>query len=244
MKKIFTCLIFILIFINGSNAQQIGGGGEANPDLKTNLESLKKWQDMKFGMFIHWGPVSLRGTEIGWSRGRNIPIEEYDNLYKEFNPVLFDACEWIQAAKNAGMKYFVITSKHHDGFSLWDSKFTEYDIMSTPFKKDVLDELSQECKRQGIMFCTYYSIADWYHPDYTTRYGGDPRPVEVSDMNKYVVFQKNQIKELVMNYNTKILWFDGYWESPKDPAFALISLTLLSIKYDNPFDRRKYSLIF
>ncbi|MFC1725402.1 alpha-L-fucosidase [candidate division KSB1 bacterium] len=212
MKKILACIIGIFLFISLSNAQQIGGGGEANPNLKTNLESLKNWQDKKFGMFIHWGPVSLRGTELSWSRGRNIPIVEYDNLYKEFNPVLFDAGEWVRAAKDAGMKYLVITSKHHDGFSLWDSKYSEYDIMSTPYKKDILKELSRECNRQGIMFCTYHSIADWHHPHYTTRYGGDPRPVEDSDMDKYIIFMKNQLRELVKDYDTKILWFDGEWE--------------------------------
>jgi alpha-L-fucosidase len=86
---------------------------------------------MKFGLFVHWGPVSLRGTEIGWSRGREIPIEEYDNLYKEFNPVLFNAKEWVKTIKDAGMKYLVITAKHHDGFCIWDSDYTDYDIMST-----------------------------------------------------------------------------------------------------------------
>jgi len=154
------------------------GGGEANPDLKPNAEMLNKWQDLKFGLFVHWGPVSLRGTEIGWSRGTKVPIEEYDNLYKEFNPVLFDAETWVSMIKAAGMKYMIITSKHHDGFCIWDSEFTDHDIMSSPFKRDILKELSDECKRQGVLFGTYHSIADWHHPHYATRYGGDPRPVE------------------------------------------------------------------
>ena len=152
------------------------GGGDARPDLKTNPASLRKWQDMRFGMFIHWGPVTLRGTEIGWSRGEQVPIEEYDALYREFNPVLFDAGRWIGAAKRGGMKYFVIVSKHHDGFCLWDTKYTDHKITATPFKRDVLRELSDECGRQGMMFCTYYSILDWHHPDYTTRHGGTHGP--------------------------------------------------------------------
>jgi len=188
------------------------GGGEAYPELKTNAESLKEWQDLKFGLFVHWGPVSLRGTEIGWSRGREVPIGEYDNLYKDFNPVLFDAEKWVGMIKSAGMKYLIITSKHHDGFSIWDSEFTDYDIMSTPYKRDVLKELSDECKRQGILFGTYHSIADWHHPHYATRYGGDPRPLEESNMELYVEFLKNQVRELIEKYDTDILWFDGEWE--------------------------------
>jgi alpha-L-fucosidase len=188
------------------------GGGEANPDLRTNSESLKKWQDLKFGLFVHWGPVSLRGSEIGWSRGREVPIGEYDNLYKDFNPVLFDAEKWVRMIKSAGMKYLIITSKHHDGFAIWDSQYTDYDIMSSPFKRDILKELSDECKRQGILFGTYHSIADWHHPHYTTRYGGDPRPIEESDMKIYVEYLKNQVRELIQKYDTDILWFDGEWE--------------------------------
>jgi alpha-L-fucosidase len=207
----------ILILLLGLNpsfspGQRLGGGGEASPRLETNAAPLTKWKEMRFGMFIHWGPVTLRGTEIGWSRGTQVRIEEYDSLYTEFNPVLFSAREWVAAAKAAGMKYLVITSKHHDGFCLWDSKYTDYDVMATPFHRDVLKELADECGRQGIMFCTYYSILDWHHPHYTTRYAGDARPVEKSDMNLYRKYLKNQIGELVNTYHTNILWFDGEWE--------------------------------
>ncbi|MFC2098971.1 alpha-L-fucosidase, partial [Bacteroidota bacterium] len=136
----------------------------------------------------------------------------YDNLYKEFNPMLFDAEKWVSMIKAAGMKYIVITSKHHDGFCIWDSEFTDYDIMASPFKRDILKELSDECKRQGILFGTYHSIADWHHPNYATRYGGDPRPVEESNMKLYVDYLKKQVKELIVKYDTDILWFDGEWE--------------------------------
>jgi len=211
-NKVATAVLLALLGAASVKAQIPGGGGEANRNLKTNLESLTDWQEMRFGMFIHWGPVSLRGTEIGWSRGQQVPIAEYDNLYKEFNPVLFNAKEWVSAAKAAGMKYIVIVSKHHDGFTMFDSKFTNYKITNSPFKKDVLKELSDECRKQGILFCTYYSILDWHHPDYTTRYGGDPRPVANSDMNKYISYLKGQIKELVEEYKTNLFWFDGQWE--------------------------------
>lgn len=108
MKRvIFLWIISITLSLTGI-CQQIYGGGEDNPDLKTNQETLNQWQDLKFGMFIHWGPVSLRGTEIGWSRGPIIPIAEYDQLYNEFNPSLFNAEEWVKIAKEAGMKYLAI----------------------------------------------------------------------------------------------------------------------------------------
>ena len=182
-------VIMLLLFQSSSMLAQ-WGGGEKYPDLKTNQEALQEWQNMKFGLFVHWGPVSLRGTEIGWSRGREVPIREYDNLYKEFNPALFDANEWVKTIKDAGMKYIVITSKHHDGFCIWDSEFTDYDITSTPIKRDILKELSDACKAHGILFGTYHSIADWRHEHYATRYGGDSRPVEESDMSIYEEYLK------------------------------------------------------
>ena len=108
-------------------------------------EAVKRWRDLRFGMFIHWGPVSLTGKEIGWSRGRETSVEEYDSLYKRFNPVKFNADEWVAVAKSAGMKYIVLTTKHHDGFCLWDTKETDYNIMNTPFGRDVTKELSDAC---------------------------------------------------------------------------------------------------
>ena len=213
MSLLRIVLVFLLLTFAISFAPaQRTGGGEAHPNLRTNQASLKKWQEMRFGMFIHWGPITLRGTEIGWSRGPQVRIDDYDGLYKEFNPILFNAKAWVGAAKAAGMKYLVITSKHHDGFCLWDSKYTTYDIASTPFHRDVLRELADECKRQGIMFCTYYSILDWHHPDYTTRYGGDPRPVSGSNMDTYRTYLRNQVTELIKKYDTNMLWFDGQWE--------------------------------
>ena len=187
-------------------------GGDAHPGFVTNSGALQRWQSMRFGMFIHWGPVTLRGTEIGWSRGTQLPIEEYDSLYREFYPVLFSASGWVDAAKAGGMKYIVMVAKHHDGFCLWDSKYTSYKITNSPFGRDVLRELSDECRRQDVMFCTYYSILDWHHPDYTTRHGGDPRPVESSDMDKYRAYLRGQVGELITDYHTNILWFDGQWE--------------------------------
>ena len=141
-------------------------------------ERMKWWVEARFGMFVHWGPVSLKGTEIGWSRGREVPIPVYDNLYKQFNPVKFDAREYVALAKEAGVKYLTLTTKHHDGFSMFATKRSDYNITQTPFKRDVTRELADECQRQGLRFCTYYSIIDWYHPDYLPRGAGDKRPVK------------------------------------------------------------------
>jgi len=206
----------LILLASCSNPQEpaplpMTGAGEANPQLRTNAAALQDFQNMRFGMFAHWGPVSLSGEEIGWSRGATVPISVYDSLYLRFNPTLFNADEWITVAKEAGMKYFVIITKHHDGFSMWPTKYSDYNIMATPFKRDVLKELELACEKQDILFGTYHSILDWKHPHYTTRYR-DPRPLEGSDMKIYKEFLFNQVKELVGDYHTNILWFDGHWE--------------------------------
>ena len=220
IKKLLPMLALLLHFITAS--AQLSGGGEANPDLQTNQQALKVFQDHRFGMFIHWGPVALRGEEISWSRGKQIPKEEYDNLYKEFNPVLFNAQEWVSAAKNAGMKYIVLTSRHHDGFSLWDSQYSDYDMANTPYGKGVIKTLADECKKQGIALGFYYSICDWRHEDYPVVYP-DPNykfhiekvisDAAVKDrMDNYIKFMKNQLKELIDDYDPSFIWFDGEWE--------------------------------
>lgn len=171
--------------------------------------------DLRFGMFIHWGPVSLRGTEIGWSRDNQVPKADYDSLYKEFNPVLFNADAWVKTARDAGMKYLVITARHHDGFCLWPTKYTAYNISHTPFKKDIVGALQKACKKQGIQFCIYYSILDWWHPDYPLHSAHNkPQPDPNASMNRYVTYMKNQLKELIQQYDPYMLWFDGGWESP------------------------------
>jgi alpha-L-fucosidase len=219
MKRSIFSLLLLLVAYYGQ--AQYSGGGELNPGLPTNQESLKEFQDMRFGMFIHWGPVSLKGEEISWSRGKQIPKEEYDGLYKEFNPELFNAAEWVGAAKAAGMQYIIITSRHHDGFSLWDSEFTDYDMAATPYGKGVLKELAEECKKHGIKFGTYYSICDWYRddypvdypaPDYTFREARSMDTATQVQMEHYITFMKNQLRELIEDYNTFLIWFDGEWE--------------------------------
>jgi alpha-L-fucosidase len=189
-------------------------------------ERMEWWRDARFGMFIHWGLYAVPAGEwkgkqvpgIGeWIMERaHIPVSEYEQLAGQFNPVKFDADEWVRIAKNAGMKYIVITSKHHDGFCLWDSKVTNYDIVdATPFKRDVLRELSRACKKQGIRLCFYHSIMDWHHPDAQAPFY--PNYNDTKQLNPnfscYVEnYMKPQLKELITNYGPLgVLWFDGEW---------------------------------
>lgn len=172
-------------------------------------ENLEWWKDARFGMFIHWGPVSLKGTEIGWSRGREWSIEEYDNLYKQFNPVKFDALEWVRIAKAAGMKYIVFTSKHHDGFCMWDTKYTDFNIMNSPFKRDVMKELSEACRKEGIALGFYYSTCDWHHPDFPLTSPGGSVKRETSNLDRYTEYLKNQSVEILKNYGPLlVMWYD------------------------------------
>ena len=213
MKKLYILFWFVVFACFNSYGQNLKGGGEKYPDLHTNESSLQYWRALRFGMFVHWGPVSLKGTEIGWSRGNPVPFEEYDNLYKKFDPENFNAAEWVGLMKDAGMKYLIFVSKHHDGFVMWDTKTTDYNIMSTPYGRDVLMDLSTECEKQGILFGTYYSICDWRHPDYPVEHN-NPQRRENANMDNYIKYMKAQLKELVETYHTKILWFDGEWEEP------------------------------
>ncbi len=183
--------------------------------LSASEQDMQWWREVKFGMFIHWGPVSLKGAEIGWSRGQEVPEEEYDALYKRFNPTRFDADDWVKVARDAGMKYLVITSKHHDGFCLWPSKYTDYHIGNTPFKRDVLRELADACKRHDVRFSTYHSICDWYHPDYPLGSPGGRSEKPNPNMPRYHEYLKNQLREIIENYGPiAIMWFDGEWEDP------------------------------
>ena len=189
-------------------------------------ERMQWWREARLGMFIHWGVYSIpAGTYkdkqisgIGeWiMENGDIPVAEYEKYAKQFNPVKFNAGQWVQIAKNAGMKYIVITSKHHDGFCLWDSKVSKYDIMDTAtFKRDILKELSVACKKHGIRLCFYHSIMDWHHPDAQAPFypsyndGSRTNP----NFSRYVkTYLKPQLKELITNYGPLgVMWFDGEW---------------------------------
>jgi len=191
--------------------------GRQQPRLQADPADVAAWQKLRFGMFIHWGPVSLKGTEIGWSRGGErrgrggrgpIPVEIYDNLYKQFNPVKFNADEWVALAKEAGMRYMVFTTKHHDGFCNFDTKLTDYKITSpdSPYGKDIVAQLADACHRGGLKWGIYYSPPDWHHPDYRTE-----------NHARYIEYLHGQLRELLTNYGrVDIVWFDGLGGKPAD----------------------------
>jgi alpha-L-fucosidase len=174
---------------------------------------MKWWHDARFGMFIHWGVYSVPAGEyqgkvtkgLGeWiMNDEKIPVKEYEQFALQFNPVKFDAAEWVRIAKDAGIKYIVITSKHHDGFAMWNSKVSKYNIVDfAPYGKDVLKALADECAKQGIIFCFYHSIMDWHQPDANAQNW-------VKYREKYL---KPQLKELLTGYGKLgVMWFDGEW---------------------------------
>lgn len=185
------------------------------PD-SSNLAAREQFRDMKFGLFIHWGVYSLLGDGEWIMHNRKIPYSSYQRLADFFNPTAFDAKEWVQMAKSAGMKYITITSRHHDGFSMFDTKASGYDIVdATPYKKDPLMELALEAKKEGIGLRFYYSLLDWGRDDYG--FGKrirDGKPVD-TDWERYISFMKTQLTELITRYpNVSGIWFDGHWERP------------------------------
>ena len=136
----------------------------------SNLAAREWFQDARFGMFIHWGVYSVLADGEWVMNNRKIPVADYEKLPGFFNPISFDAAEWVSLAKSAGMKYITITSKHHDGFAMFDSKVSDYNIVArTPYKKDPLKALAEECRRQGLKLFFYYSQLDWHNPDYFPR---------------------------------------------------------------------------
>lgn len=181
------------------------------------------WRDARFGMFIHWGlyaipagewPGDPRTGHAEWIRdSAKIPVDEYEKLKDRFNPVKFDADAWVSVAKAAGMKYVCITTKHHDGFCLFDSAQTDWDVMSTPFHRDIMKEIAEACRRQGMVCCWYHSIMDWHHPDYLPRRPWESRPTDGADFERYNAYLDSQVTELLTHYGPiGVMWFDGQWE--------------------------------
>lgn len=181
----------------------------------------KWWRNAKFGMFIHWGiyavPASAAGGAEWYLSGSKVQVKDYEKFAQRFNPVKFNAAEWAQIARDAGMKYMVITSKHHDGFSMFDSKVSDYTIAkSTPWHKDPMKALARECRKNGLRFCFYHSIMDWHHPDYLPRreWERETRPANSASLDRYIEdYMKPEIRELLTNYGPiGVIWFDGGWE--------------------------------
>lgn len=192
------------------------------PLLETPSTAMQRWRGARYGAFLHWGPVTVSGKEISWSRETETPWRVYDNLYKKFDPIEFDARAWIRMIKNSGFRYVVFVTKHHDGFAMWNTKTTTYNIMSTPFHRDVLGEIAQACTEEKLPLCLYYSIADLYQPDcigsrhangvYLGPPGYELPPGQKPDFERYVHYMKAQLKELSENYGPVLAWwFDGGW---------------------------------
>jgi len=217
----------LLLAVLGSAGLQAQLETQARHDAR-----LQWWREARFGMFIHWGLYAVPAGEWNgktiygeWIRNNaHIPLAVYDKFLEKFNPVKFNADEWVRTAKAAGMKYIVITSKHHDGFALWDSKVSDFDVMATPFKRDILKELSEACRKQGgIRLCFYHSIMDWHHSDYLPRRDWEvkDRPAAGANFDRYIGYMKAQLKELITNYGPLgVLWFDGEWEATWTEAYG------------------------
>lgn len=194
-------------------------------------EEMQWFRDAKFGMFIHWGPAAIGGGDISWCRAGNerlgdhqfvaepkIPAKKYDSFYKQFNPNLYNAREWVAVAQAAGMKYMVLTTKHHDGFALFDTRVSDHKITAPdcPFGRDVVKELADACHEAGMKLGFYYSARDWYHPDYLTR-----------NHARYLAFYHAQLLELLTKYGqVDIMWFDhvggGHDKWDPDLEFKMI----------------------
>jgi alpha-L-fucosidase len=191
----------------------------AQTNYRPSAENIKarKWFDSaRFGMFIHWGASSVLGEAEWVMNNRNIHVDEYKRLLKIFNPIYFDANKWVSTAKNAGMQYITFITRHHDGFSNWDTNQSDWKITNTPYGKDVLKQLADECHKQGIKLFVYYSLLDWFHSDYqyeTGRTGKGTGRTKKSDWNSYINFMKAQLTELLTNYGEiSGIWFDGHWD--------------------------------
>ncbi len=183
-----------------------------------NLAARQEFQDNKFGIFLHWGIYSLTAQGEWYMNNRNIHRDEYAKLAAGFYPSRFDAAEWVSAIKASGARYICITSRHHDGFSMFRTRWSDYNIVdATPFGRDVLKELADECQKQGINLHFYYSHLDWRRDDYPegNTGHGTGRPEGHGDWESYYQFMNNQLTELLTNYGpVGAIWFDGVWDHP------------------------------
>ena len=211
MKKITLFLLFCLAWLHVPAQYQ---------PSESNLQARARFQDNKFGIFIHWGLYSMLGDGEWVMHNKNINYEEYTHLAAGFYPSKFNAEEWVKAIKDAGARYITITSRHHDGFSMFKTDASSYNIVdATPYKQDVLQQLSAACQRHGITLNFYYSHLDWQRLDYPVgRTGqGVGRPTGQQDYNSYFNFMNKQLTELLTNYGEiGAIWFDGWWDHEED----------------------------
>ncbi len=195
------------------------------PETKAQKDArMEWWKEARFGMFIHFGLYSVPAGEWGGKTGygewlreeAHIPVGEYEKLKDQFNPVNFDADAIVRMAKDAGMKYVVITTKHHDGFNLFDSPLTDWNVAHTPYKKDIMAQMAGACKKYGLKMCWYHSIMDWHHPDYLPRrtWEAATRPADGADFRRFVKYLREEVSWILTHYGPiGVMWFDGEWES-------------------------------
>ncbi|MDZ7632732.1 MAG: alpha-L-fucosidase [Gemmatimonadaceae bacterium] len=230
VKRLLTALLAVTLLSPASPAQTVPAPADYTPS-PANAAARAWYQDAKLGMFIHWGPSSVLQDGEWVMNNRGIQASEYEALLPMFNPARFDAAAWARAAKDAGMRYVTLVSKHHDGIALWNSKVSDYNVVArSPFARDIVRELAEACAKEGLKFFLYYSQLDWHHPDYfprgeTGRTAGRP---ESGDFARYIEYMNTQLTELLTGYGPiGGIWFDGVWDQPKAPwqlerTYALI----------------------
>lgn len=212
MKKLFATLAVSLLCLNGFAQDYV-----PTPE---NLQARKEFSDMKFGIFLHWGIYSMFAQGEWYMHNANIDWREYEKAASAFYPANFDAEAWVKAIKDSGAKYITFTTRHHDSFSMWDTEQSDFNIVdATPYKKDVLKMLADECQKQGVTLNLYYSHLDWRREDYPQgRTGhGTHRDASKADWPSYYKFMNDQLTELLTNYGkVGAIWFDGFWDHDED----------------------------
>ncbi len=205
-------------FVSGLFLCTVAAAGWYMPSPE-NLKAREWFQDAKFGLFIHWGVYSVLEDGEWVMNNRKMTVDEYEKLPARFNPANYNPAEWVAMAKAAGMRYITITSKHHDGFAMFDSRVSDWSIVArTPYRKDPLKMLADECHKQGVKLFFYHSQLDWHNPDYyprgrTGQTAGRP---DKGEWYRYLDFMDAQLRELLTNYGEiGGIWFDGWWDKPK-----------------------------
>ncbi len=216
MKQLLRQITIVLVTVLMFNMNLLAQLPKESPEDKT--KRMEWWTDARFGMFIHWGLYAEAARHEWVKKRERITDEDYQKYFEVFDPDLFDPNDWAKMAKNAGMKYAVITTKHHEGFCMFDSKFTDYKSVNTPYKKDIIKKWVLAFRDEGLKIGFYYSLIDWHNPDYTIdrvhpqSASTDEEYKELNkgrDMDKYRKYLKNQVKELLTNYGTvDIIWLD------------------------------------
>jgi alpha-L-fucosidase len=219
LSRVFSVFVLVAAMLSLAPVTHSRAFAQATADVSPERMAARAWyRDAKFGMFVHWGVYSQLAQGEWVMQNRGITVDSYEWLASEFNPVKFNAHEWVSLAKAAGVRYITITSRHHDGFSMFATKATRYNIVDwTPFARDPMKELAEECQKQGIKLFFYYSQLDWHNTDYWPRGGTGlvtGRPA-AGDWSKYLAFMDTQLEELLTHYGPiGGIWFDGMWDKP------------------------------